>query len=85
MLQCTINHSLAYCLPLVVRDPPLLVAAGGIGPLTDALADGTYEVPESLVAAFLYLLDMPRGRKYLRAGQGLEVSNASRMAIGRIR
>lgn len=58
---------------LVVRDPPLLVAAGGIGPLTDALADGTYEVPESLVASFLYLLDMPRGRKYLRAGQGLEV------------
>ncbi len=66
---------LADCVT-VIRDPPLAVAGGGIGPLMDALADGTYEVPESLVAAFLYLLDTPRGRKYLRPGQGLEVSKS---------
>ncbi|KAI9885801.1 MAG: copper chaperone [Watsoniomyces obsoletus] len=58
---------------ILIRDPPLVVSAGGIDPLTDALADGTYQVPESLVTAFLYLLDTPGGRRYLRAGQNLEV------------
>lgn len=65
----------------VVRQPPLVVSAGGIGPLTDALADGNYEVPESLTTAFLYLLDTPQGRKYIRAGQCLEVSDWSSSGI----
>lgn len=59
---------------VVIRDPHLLVAAGGIGALTDALGDGTYEASESLVTVLLHLLDMPRGRKFIRAGHGLEVS-----------
>ncbi|KAI9784054.1 MAG: hypothetical protein M1816_001085 [Peltula sp. TS41687] len=58
---------------LLIRDPPLLVAAGGIGPLTDALGDGTYEASEALVAAILYHMDMPRGRKFIRAGHALDV------------
>ncbi|KAI9833658.1 MAG: hypothetical protein M1826_006749 [Phylliscum demangeonii] len=58
---------------ILIRAPALVVAAGGIRTLTASLTDGKYEVPESLVTAFLYLLDMPRGRKYLHAGQGLEV------------
>ncbi|KAI9748161.1 MAG: hypothetical protein M1815_003480, partial [Lichina confinis] len=66
------NISIETLAEILIRNPALVVSAGGIGPLTDALADGTYEGPESLAAAFLYLLDTPRGRKYLRAGQGLE-------------
>ncbi|KAI9791028.1 MAG: hypothetical protein M1833_001718 [Piccolia ochrophora] len=58
---------------ILIRDPPLVVSSGGIGPLTDILGDGTYEASESLVTAFLYLLDMPSGRRYLQAGHGLEV------------
>ena len=58
---------------ILIRDPPLLIAAGGIGPLTDILGEGTYEASESLATAFLYLLDMPRSRSYLRAGHGLDV------------
>jgi hypothetical protein len=58
---------------LMVRDPALLVAAGGIGPLTDALGEGIYDASEGLVAAFLYLLDLPERRAYLRSGRELDV------------
>ncbi|KAI9846768.1 MAG: hypothetical protein M1837_003617 [Sclerophora amabilis] len=58
---------------ILIRDPALVISAGGIGPLTDAVGEGSYEASESLVSAFLYLLDMPSGRKYLRAGYGLEI------------
>jgi rapamycin-insensitive companion of mTOR len=58
---------------IMIRDPALLVAAGGLRPLTDALGEGSYEACEGLIAAFLYLLDAPQRRKYLRSGFELEV------------
>ncbi|KAI1144131.1 Rapamycin-insensitive companion of mTOR, N-term-domain-containing protein [Hypoxylon sp. FL0543] len=58
---------------VLLRDPALLVASGGLVPLSEALAEGTYKSPESLSSAFLYLLDAPQTRKYLRAGYELEV------------
>ncbi|KAF4988408.1 hypothetical protein FGRMN_9791 [Fusarium graminum] len=58
---------------IVVQDPALLVAAGGLGPLTEALSEGIYKAPESLTSAFLYLLDSPRKRKFLQPGYSLEV------------
>ncbi|KAK0711679.1 Rapamycin-insensitive companion of mTOR, N-term-domain-containing protein [Lasiosphaeris hirsuta] len=58
---------------ILVRDPRLLIASGGIGPLHEALADGSYKASESLTGAFLYLLDAPQRRQYLRAGNELEV------------
>ncbi|KAE8447405.1 hypothetical protein EG329_010819 [Mollisiaceae sp. DMI_Dod_QoI] len=58
---------------IMVRDPELLMASGGLRPLADALGEGTYEGSESLTAAFLYLLDAPERRKYLRSGYELEV------------
>jgi rapamycin-insensitive companion of mTOR len=58
---------------ILVRDPALLVASGGMGPLHEALADGAYKASESLTAAFLYLLDSPDRRKYLRPGNELEI------------
>ncbi|KAL7626704.1 hypothetical protein AAE478_003478 [Parahypoxylon ruwenzoriense] len=58
---------------ILLRDPALLVASGGLAPLSEALAEGTYKSPESLSAAFLYLLDAPQTRRYLRAGYELEV------------
>ncbi|RDL34990.1 HR1 repeat-containing protein [Venustampulla echinocandica] len=58
---------------IMVRDPSLLVASGGLRALADALGEGTYEASESLTAAFLFLLDSPRRRKYLRSGYELEV------------
>ncbi|KAF4591450.1 cytosolic regulator Pianissimo [Ophiocordyceps camponoti-floridani] len=58
---------------IMVQDPRLLVASGGLGPLCDALAEGTYKAPESLISAFLYLLDTPCRRGYMQAGYGVEV------------
>ncbi|KAK5653151.1 hypothetical protein OQA88_9250 [Cercophora sp. LCS_1] len=58
---------------ILVRDPQLLIAAGGLGPLHEALADGSYKASESLTSAFLYLLDSPQRRRYLRPGNELEI------------
>ncbi|KAH6684264.1 Rapamycin-insensitive companion of mTOR, N-term-domain-containing protein [Halenospora varia] len=58
---------------IMVRDPALLTLSGGLRPLSDALGEGTYEASESLTAAFLFLLDAPQRRKYLRSGYELEV------------
>ncbi len=58
---------------ILVRDPGLLIASGGLSSLSDALADGVYKAPESLTSALLFLLDAPQRRKYLRPGQELEV------------
>ncbi|KAI9755625.1 MAG: 54S ribosomal protein L13 [Chaenotheca gracillima] len=69
-LRCICLETLAE---ILIRDPPLVISAGGVGPLTDALGDGNYDASESLVGTFLYLLDLPSGRRFLRAGYGLEV------------
>jgi hypothetical protein len=58
---------------ILVRDPALLVASGGLGTLSEALAEGTYKSPESLTSAFLFLLDSPQRRKYILPGYGLDV------------
>ncbi|GFP58826.1 target of rapamycin complex 2 subunit ste20 [Trichoderma asperellum] len=58
---------------IMVRDPRLLLASGGLGPLSEALAEGTYKAPESLASAFLFLLDTPQRRKFVQPGYGLDV------------
>lgn len=58
---------------IMIRDPALLVSAGGLRPLIDVLGEGTYDASESLTSAFLYLLDSPERRKYLRSGYELEI------------
>lgn len=57
---------------LMVRAPALASAAGAVGILADALADGTYHPAESLVGAFLYLLDSPWGRQHLKSGHEIQ-------------
>jgi rapamycin-insensitive companion of mTOR len=58
---------------IMIRDPALLISAGGLRPLIDVLGEGTYDASEGLTSAFLYLLDSPQRRKYLRAGYELEI------------
>ncbi|KAI1757771.1 Rapamycin-insensitive companion of mTOR, N-term-domain-containing protein [Xylaria castorea] len=58
---------------VLLRDPALLIASGGLMPISEALAEGTYKSPESLSAVLLFLLDAPQTRKFLRAGYDLEV------------
>ena len=56
----------------MIRDPSLVVSAGGIGPLTEVIGDGNFGSSESLVTAFLYLYDTPQRRKYLGSGLDLD-------------
>ncbi|KAI0127811.1 cytosolic regulator pianissimo [Xylariales sp. AK1849] len=58
---------------ILIKDPALLTSCGGLAPLSEALAEGTYKSPESLASALLFLLDAPQTRRYLRAGCELEV------------
>ena len=66
------NISLLTLTEILVRNPELLVRAGGVNILTEALRDGTYNGSESIVAAFLYLVDVPQQRRLLLLG-GLEL------------
>ncbi|KAI9828974.1 MAG: hypothetical protein M1819_006473 [Sarea resinae] len=66
------NICLLTLAEILTRNPPLLVSAGGIGPLADTLAEGNYQASESLVTAFLYLLDLPSRRAIFRSGHELE-------------
>ena len=66
------NIGLLTISEILVRDPAVIVAAGGIGPLSDALVDGSYHGAESLAMNFLHLLDRPRQRGHLQSGHELE-------------
>ena len=57
---------------ILIRDPSMVVRAGGIASLAEALAEGSYHGSESLAIAFLHLLDTPQQRKFLKSGHELE-------------
>ncbi|KAF4306455.1 HR1 repeat rho-binding protein [Botryosphaeria dothidea] len=71
------NISILTLAEILVKDPERLVSSGGMGPLTDALGEGLYHASESLTGSFLYLLDFPSRRKYLRSGHELQVPFAA--------
>ncbi|THX45207.1 hypothetical protein D6D11_07557 [Aureobasidium pullulans] len=62
---------------LLIRSPDLVVAAGGIGTLADAMGNGAYQAPETLAAVFLHLLDLPARRGLLRSGFELSLPFAA--------
>ncbi|KAF2865868.1 Rapamycin-insensitive companion of mTOR, N-term-domain-containing protein [Massariosphaeria phaeospora] len=66
------NIAILTLTEVLVKKPLLLVSAGGMGTLTDALGEGNYHAAESVGSSFLYLLETPRQRKFLRSGQELE-------------
>ncbi|ETN42624.1 uncharacterized protein HMPREF1541_01781 [Cyphellophora europaea CBS 101466] len=57
---------------VLTKHPSLLVTAGGMSTLTDALANGSFPAPDGLVASFLHILDHPRQRQYLSTGREFE-------------
>lgn len=57
---------------LIIRDPELVISAGGLSVLSDAFAEREYQSSEGLIHAFLYLADMPDRRKHLNAGYDLD-------------
>lgn len=59
---------------VVLIDVELVARTEGIRVLLQALADGPHEISPILANAFLYLVDSPRTRVYLKPGVDLEVS-----------
>lgn len=57
---------------ILIREPSMVVMAGGIALLTDNLISGHYQGLEGLIIPFLHLLDTPRQRTYLQSGHELE-------------
>ncbi len=53
---------------MLVKDAQLVINAGGVSVLSDAMGNGTYHAPEALVEPFLHLMDLPARRSMLRSG-----------------
>ncbi|KAF2281504.1 uncharacterized protein EI97DRAFT_454687 [Westerdykella ornata] len=76
------NIALLTLAEILARKPALIVSAGGMGPLTDALGEGHYLAAKSISGSFLYLLDTPRRRTYLKSGHELEAPFATFTDVG---
>lgn len=59
---------------LLLKDPELVINAGGVGVLAEAMGNGAYHAPETLIVPFLHLMDLPARRGMLR--NGFEFSSA---------
>lgn len=66
------NMSLMTISEILLREPTLVANAGGIGPLADALVDGSYHGAESLAMTFLHLLDKPKQCVHLQSTYELD-------------
>jgi rapamycin-insensitive companion of mTOR len=55
-------------------DIDLLARCGGLRVLLHSLAEGPGELTPLLASTFLYIVDLPQTRSYLRPGSDLEVS-----------
>lgn len=64
----TPNHGVT-----VLRDISLVVHAEGLRVVLRALSDGPYDVSPHLAACFVYVMDRPGTRQYLRPGVDVEV------------
>lgn len=58
----------------VMIDIDLLARSGGLRVLLHSLAEAPGELTPLLASTFLYIVDLPRTRGYLRPGSDLEVS-----------
>lgn len=53
---------------LLLKEPMLVINAGGIGVLSEAMGSGVYHAPETLLGPLLHLMDLPAKRGMLRSG-----------------
>lgn len=53
---------------MLLKEPILVVNAGGINVLSEAMGNGAYFAPETLIDPFLHLMDMPGRRALLKSG-----------------
>lgn len=53
---------------MLLKDPRLVINAGGVSVLADAMGSGAYHATDSLITPFLHLMDLPGRRHMLRSG-----------------
>ncbi|SMY22698.1 unnamed protein product [Zymoseptoria tritici ST99CH_1A5] len=53
---------------MLLKEPMLVVNAGGISVLAEATGSGVYHAPETLLGPMLHLMDLPARRGVLRSG-----------------
>lgn len=58
---------------LLIRNPDMVISAGGIGTLSESMGNGAYDAPETIASAFLHLLDLPARRGLIRSGFELSI------------
>ena len=71
------NMALLTLTEILVKDPSLLAAGGGMATLADVIAEGSYAGSETIISAFLRLFDSPLLRSLLASGRELEGAFAS--------
>lgn len=53
---------------MLLKDPMLVVNAGGVNVIAEAMGNGAYHAPETLLGPLLHLMDLPARRGVLRSG-----------------
>jgi len=69
----TLKYMILIPSVLVLIDMELVVKAGGMRTLLQALSDGPMDLSNLLTSVFLYLMDSPKTRNYLMPGSEMEV------------
>lgn len=68
------NMGLLTISEILIREPSMIVTAGGIAPLAEALVECGYLGSEILAIPFLHLLNTPQQRKFLKSGHELDIA-----------
>lgn len=68
------NMAILTLAEVLVQVPSKTCSAGAIGPLADALVEGSYYGAQSLASVFLQMEDCPQTRAYLRSGYELDIA-----------
>ena len=68
------NMALLTLAEVLLQSPSKASSAGAIGPLADALVEGSYYGSESLASVFLQMEDSPQTRAYLKSGYELDIA-----------
>ncbi|KAF2210980.1 hypothetical protein CERZMDRAFT_43935 [Cercospora zeae-maydis SCOH1-5] len=53
---------------MLLKEPMLVVEAGGISVIAEAMGNGVYHAPETLLGPLLHLMDLPARRGVIRSG-----------------
>ncbi|KAL1585605.1 hypothetical protein WHR41_05948 [Cladosporium halotolerans] len=62
---------------ILLKDPEIIVEGGGVSVLSEAMGNGAYHAPETLITPFMHLMDLPARRGMLRSGFEFSTAFAS--------